>query len=610
MKSFDKIKGYSFGQLFRIVFFKTVLKTALLYEKTKNRLFGTHWQSLQPKEKPFLDLRPYLENCNKDTEGVVAVANQVLSGKISIFHHQFNFDSGNDWLKDPISEKQWDAKVFAHDASVKQEGFGDVKFVLEINKFNFLVQVAQAYYLTKDEKYIKYIDSSFKGWIDKVNPEQSVVNKIIMDLGFRVINIVQIIFLCQDNAYFTSNTLPVLLGIVKQHEKTIRKFSSPRWLKTGNGGNHNIGEMVGLLCAQWVLVSYGCGSCNKSQKDAYRYLMEALDRTIASNGLYLENSTNYARLVYEFLVFFDIIRQVFSVSSKNDNEYETKNYKERLANYLSDITYHNQLPNFGDNDDAQVLIPFKQDSCDIPFIAEKTKTTRGDYLDSGQWLYRSKDKNDVYLFTRVGRFSSFREGANIHVHNDILSIVLGVKGNFVFIDRGCFLYNSGEQLLKEYKSIVSHNTIVVDGVEQSDIQGWAMKNYPISKHYTNERHDNSCSFDGEVRYKSIIHKRKVDYDGEAIIIKDVVSEKNNKSVRGYVQYLLAPEITCQHQENNVLELFIGANPVAMISIDGVDNLVVEDTTYSPSYACEQPTKIIKGFFSENVNKEIKTLIQL
>lgn len=604
----DHISGYSITQLCKIAFYKTIYKVVLGCEKIKVRLFCEHWHTIQPKIEPQLNLKPYYDNCCTDTNSIVDTANQIVSGKVVIFHRFIDFDPKRDWLKDPISGKEWSASSFFYEAKVKQEGLGDVKYILEINKFNFLVQVAHAYYLTKDEKYIQYIESSFKGWAAIIKPEQSVVNKIIMDLGFRVVNIVQIIFLCHESNLFTARVLPLLLGILAQHENNIQKFSSPRWLKTGNGGNHNIGEMVGLLCAQWILSSYGCGKYKYSQKKAYRYLSEALDRTIASNGVYMENSTNYARLVGEFLVFFDIIRQVFQTSSKTDEKYARKGYLERLGQYLANVSYYNQLPNIGDNDDAQVLIPFKQTACDLSFITNIYKAFSGDYLNQGQWLYRSIDDNDVYLFTRIGPFSSFREGANVHVHNDVLSVVLGVKGHWVFIDRGCLFYNSGEELLHEYKSITSHNTVIVDGIDQTDLHGWKMSNYPSSKCIENEKHDNGCLMSGEVKYKSVCHRRKIVYNENIIVIEDELS--NNNPCNGFIQFFLAPEIRYLSADENNLSLLINDHQIATISIYGVDKLVVENTTYSPSYADEQPTKVIRGYFNDSIDKSFKTIIKL
>ena len=121
--------------------------------------------------------------------------------------------------------------------------------------------------------------------------------------------------------------------------------------------NHNTGEMIGLIIGQKILESYGIKSYAKSYPSEYRYLIEVLDRTIAPSGAYLEQSANYARVVSEFLVCFDMFMGVFGHPTCA-KRYLEGNYTSRLLTFLYDLNYHDFLPNYGDNDDARVLIPF------------------------------------------------------------------------------------------------------------------------------------------------------------------------------------------------------------------------------------------------------------
>jgi hypothetical protein len=85
--------------------------------------------------------------------------------------------------------------VFFSDAKYEVEGLGDVKYVMEYNKMYHLVVLAQAYYVSSDDKYVKAIDESLNNWVKYVIHERSVVNNIIMDIAFRCINLIHICLL-------------------------------------------------------------------------------------------------------------------------------------------------------------------------------------------------------------------------------------------------------------------------------------------------------------------------------------------------------------------------------------------------------------------------------
>ena len=77
----------------------------------------------------------------------------------------------------------------------------------------------------------------------------------------------------------------------------MQKFSSPRWFKTGNGVNHNTGEMTSLIITQLWLSLFGTKNYKKHLNKEF-LSHDVLYRTIALSGAYLEQSANYARVVF------------------------------------------------------------------------------------------------------------------------------------------------------------------------------------------------------------------------------------------------------------------------------------------------------------------------
>ena len=120
---------------------------------------------------------------------------------------------------DPNTGALWPCTKYATDCSFKESGCSDVKFVLEANKLNSLVVLATAYYLTKDELYVEKIELILKGWIKCVPIERSVANRIVMDIAYRCINLINVSVLCLESKVFQERVMPMILGILLHHEE-------------------------------------------------------------------------------------------------------------------------------------------------------------------------------------------------------------------------------------------------------------------------------------------------------------------------------------------------------------------------------------------------------
>lgn len=607
----SKFKQYSIAQLIRIIPYQVVYKALLAKEKFFVKHFPAKWKSYCPKKSiDYTRFNEFYSRCNGAVDEICAEANTILEGKINIFNKIIEFDYKTDWLKDPLSPNKWSSDVFCMQAPVVQDGCKDVKYVLEVNKMNHLVRVALAYYHTTEKKYIEYIDNAIKSWREQVVPGRSVANRIMMDLGFRIINLIQIILLCQKSETFNKRTLPNILGIIKEHVDRVHLFSTPRWFKTGNGLNHVTGEMIGLILGQQCLQAFGIKSYNKCYRTEHKYLVEVLDRTIAPSGAYLEESSNYTRVVAEFMVCFDLFRIAFG-NAYLCPKYEKGEYTKRLLDFLAAINYHDYLPNIGDNDDAIVLVSFKNKRQEVEYVFENESQnySNDNYLDGSQWLYRSKDKNDIFIHTRIGKFTYVNELAGTHAHNDILSLNLGLKGEPLFIDKGCLFYNSGIEIIKSDRSISSHNTVSIDGIELNNIYKGFYSNYPISKCTVDEKEDDKCKFCGILEYKGITQTRTIEYNAETIVIEDYIIAANNNT--GKIRFMLHPEIIAEKTNDNILLKSKTGVCLAKIDINGIDEINIIEENFAPSYATTMKTSVIAGYFKlQKDNICITTTIRL
>ncbi len=404
------------------------------------------------------------------------------------------------------------------------------------------------------------------------------------------------------------------MGVVKHHVGHLWRFLSSRWFKSGNDNNHNIGEIIGLYIGQIWMHEFGSLAGHFVQKQVnqeIQYLRKVTEKLISTRGTYLEQSASYTRLVHDFYLIFEIFRHSLDYN-RNFGWFDKSGYFDKLSQYLLHISYHGILPNFGDNDYARVVIPFEDEHDVVAHVRKHSEKSDviSNYDEDGQWMYRSQDENDVFLFSRVGRFSKFVEGAFIHAHNDLLSIILSLKGKQVFIDKGTLYYNSGADIRKEYTATGAHNTAQIGKNEMADFLPVGFCHYPKSSLLTSEKKRSSCRFEGEATYKNITHHREIKYDGQLISIIDKISLFNNSKEMGYVRYLCEENVSISKDGDSYNLLDNEGKFLCKVSFLGVLSSSVQDTTYAPHYGLNRSTSMIEAVFDIDKFHEVKTIIQV
>lgn len=591
----SKLKYYKFNEIIYLIIYKIGYVLSLRIERLLINICKNRQNIKLDKQ---LALPRYHNNFSLECLNSKNY-NHIDIDKIKIFKRYYNIPN---FLQDPISNKIWPRDIFFADSKVKIDGYGDVKYILELNKLTFLVDYACVYHNTKDVKFINYINKFIIKFISEIPYEKSVVNKIIMDIAFRSINLIYISIYCGDNKYFANNIYPQIHCLLKLYERQIRKFSTPKWFKTGNGANHVIGEMVGVIIIQKWIATVENKSINKSYlNEEYFWLYETLDKLIPKSGVYLENSANYARLVSEFLVVLDMFEVYFGTT----NTKLRSKYLIPILNYILSISYNGNLPNFGDNDAATILTPFKTDFDDITPLLKYREIINAalpdlnQYQQDGNFIWKSDTPLDISIFIRFGKWSIFRPGAISHSHCDLLSIIMSAKGCPIFVDKGCSFYNLSLDIKKEYLSTAAHNTISFDNLEQADYNnGWY--NYPESGLLENK--DSSNIFSGYIKYKNKEHIRYLYLNYNVLTIIDEIHCNNDTSAR--INYILDESIVPQKNGNNTFLLSLKTGDIVKIEFYGV-NIELSETEYFPHYA-----NICKSyaFTGELTSRIVKTII--
>lgn len=603
-----KIRQYNISALALISFYRILYEIMLL----KRRLSYKHRRypiiNVFNKVDAKVRYANYYKRVRKEKD-IIDNANKIVNGYIYLFGQWFPFDYSKDWLKDPISNCFWNRDIYSYKAPFVEENHADVKYVLEANKLNPLVSVAHAYFLSGDEKYVIFLKKALDDWISCVPLECSVANRIVMDIAYRAINLIHISLLCFDSDFFCREVFPTILGLLQHHEGFMWSRLGNRWFKSDNDNNHNVGELVGIYVTQLWLMTFFDTDYSHRQVRETKYLISVLDKIIAPSGAYMEQSGNYTKVVAEFIDLFELF-----LSANNENvssDYYKKNYRSRLVNYLIHITYNDLIDNFGDNDGAVVLLPFEKNTYSIEHLYNRDFTpSNSDYSDASQWVYNSNDGKRVHIFARAGVHAYYVEGAYIHAHNDNLSIILSMYGSRLFIDKGCYLYNSGVEVRNEYTSLSSHNSVYFEGIDSSQIMSVGFKNYPYCKLISNKMECDTAIFKGVLKYRGIIYERTILYEEGKVSIIDQVTERPSDKDLCFLSFLLSPEISIQSSTNNTLILNDINNNKFEIVFEGVECIEIYEEEYYPSYAIIKKTNRIKARINLLSNITTTTTIRI
>jgi hypothetical protein len=93
----------------------------------------------------------------------------------------------------------------------------------------------------------------------------------------------------------------------------------------------------------------------------------------------------------------------------------------------------------------------------------------GSFPSAGYWTQRSGwEPNDSHLVFDCGGLGILAGG---HAHADALSFTLFSHGRELLVDPGTFVYNGSPEWRGYFRSTRAHNTVVVDGLDQSEQAG-------------------------------------------------------------------------------------------------------------------------------------------
>ena len=433
----------------------------------------------------------------------LAAAERVAEGRLDIFAlRELELGSPPRWNRDPKTgiEAPLDfGKLLDYR---DPDLVGDIKYLWEPNRHLQLVSLAQAYALTGDRHYVEALSTQLDSWFLACPYGRGPNWSSALEAGLRLINWSIAWQLVQPalDADFEARWL----RSVYEHAHFVRHWFSAH----SSANNHLIGEAAGLFIAG---VTWPRWREMREWRGAAKNILEreALAQN-APDGVNREQAVWYQQFVLDMLL-------LCLLAGKANGEWFSADYESRIEAMMDFIAsimdQGGNVPMFGDADDGYV-VRLEHHAAFSPYRSALALGAvlfrRGDFKlkaerldDKVRWLLGAAGAAQYEALdteaTRLPQRQTFPEGGYYilgadfdtpneiravvdagplgytsiaaHGHADALSFTLSVGGREFLIDPGTYAYHTQERWRQYFRGTSAHNTVRVDGRDQSEQGG-------------------------------------------------------------------------------------------------------------------------------------------
>jgi hypothetical protein len=438
-------------------------------------------------------------------------ADEALQGRVPLFA----LDTRGpglpwDWNRDPLTGVRAPLS-FGKRIDYRDAGrVGDIKYLWEVNRHLHLATLAQAYRLTRQRTYLDAIGAQLESWFEQCPYLQGPNWTSSLELGIRLINwslawqwiggTASPLFDGPNGAALRTRWLES----VYQHVHFIRGYFS----RYSSANNHLIGEAAGIYVAACTWPYWK--SLESWRQQARAILEQEALQQNAPDGVNREQAVSYQQFVLDFLI-------LAGLAGRTNDEPFTPAYwarVEAMLEYLASIMdVAGNVPMIGDADDGYVVrlataegwCPYRSllATGAVLFNRGDFKAKAGTLDEKTRWLlgeasvqrFAAIPTEDAVLPVRRafpdggyyilgGNFETPREvrllvdsgplgyrAIAAHGHADALAVLLSVGAREFLIDPGTYAYHTEREWRDYFRGTAAHNTLRVDGMNQSQIGG-------------------------------------------------------------------------------------------------------------------------------------------
>jgi hypothetical protein len=433
-------------------------------------------------------------------ERLLAAADELMAGRATFFGITREDMVAPDWSWDPKTGRRAPTDRYAFDIPYRDElAVGDVKQLWEPSRHHHLTVLAAAYALTGDERYADRVAEHLRSWWAENQPLRGVHWVSGIELGIRLISWVWVRRLLDRwsgaAALFEDN--PDALHQIWHHQRWLAALGS----HGSSANNHVIAEAAGQLAAA---CSFDWFPESPTWRDAaLRLLDEQLHRNTFASGLNRELATEYHGLVLELGLAAVAEADAAGTTVPDTTWLVLMRMCDTLA-AIVDVTLN--PPRQGDADDGHGLVvdgagthrwasllhtgdrlfgrqrwwpEVPADDIRTPLLTALTNGVGAGAVrpserpatlsDAGMTILRTTATTDglgeIWCRCDGGPHGFLSIAA--HAHADALSVEVRHDGVEILADPGTFCYHGQPEWRSYFRSTLGHNTLELDGRNQS-----------------------------------------------------------------------------------------------------------------------------------------------
>ena len=482
-----------------------------------------------------------------EQQATLAQATALLENRFELFGKPISLADPIQWQHDPINGKAWPNKFWADIDTRDGETIGGVKWVWELNRHHQWVTLGKAFYLTQDERFAAALCRQWASWIE-ANPVGWGVNWTSpLEMALRIINWSWALAYIRPSAALTPSLFADILQSVTAQANHIERYLSAY----SSANNHLIGEAAGLAMA---------GLAFPWLPDAARWrerglqIMEAeLSPQILADGVPAEQAVHYLLFVLDFNL---VVWRLAALNGASVPAIWHEKLEAACDFLIHLMDGHGEVAHIGDSDDAWVVrLDARAEVNNFRsllatgaalFRRADFKAAAGRWDEKSQWLlgdegfdaFQALPDAPNVVESKVfpqGGYTALRDagrtGDNVvifdhgplgflataaHGHADALSLTLNVDGQPLLIDPGTYAYQEGGAWRTYLRGTAAHNTVLVNGTDQSEMQGtflWGRKaNANLVQWHSTPEFDRVVGEHDGYATQGVSHQRTVIFD--------------------------------------------------------------------------------------------------
>ncbi len=377
----------------------------------------------------------------------------------------------------------------------------DIKFTWEPARFGWAFTLGRAYHLAGDERY----PAAFWRYFEifrRANPINLGPNWVsAQEVALRMIAFA---FAAQVFAASQHATEPRMAHLAQSIAEHADRLPLTLIYARAQNNNHLLSEAAGLITAALALPDHP--RAQRWSRLGWRWFNWGLERQIAADGSYIQQSTNYHRLMLQLALWVQMIQRCSESAKQQGSVSAYRRVSELAAGRLALATQwllaltdpeSGRAPNLGPNDGACILplasLPFADyrpvlQTAARAFLGEPAFEP-GPWDEMSLWLQATSHKlqdeqNTPRSVLRSNALThnpappstihsplswAYLRAAKFHGrpgHADQLHLDLWWRGFNIAQDAGTYLYNADPPWDNALTHTAVHNTIMINGREQ------------------------------------------------------------------------------------------------------------------------------------------------